>query len=87
MHLYHLAMYELMQKAVSTLLESDDPIGQVMVTLDRRTEWLPVCHRISRRVVKRLAMLRLHMLVNHMSAGSVEVQYDSKSAKRATSVS
>ncbi|KAL7394149.1 hypothetical protein ABVT39_021404 [Epinephelus coioides] len=86
MHDYHPSLYELMQKSVSALLKPDDPIGQVMVTLDRQIEWLPVCHRISRRVVKRLAMLRLHMLVNRTSAGSVEVQHDNKSAKKATSI-
>ena len=63
MHEYHLALYELMQKSLPTLLHSADPISQVMTTLDRNTLWLPVCHRISRKVVKRLAMLRLHMLV------------------------
>lgn len=86
MHDYHLLMYKVMQESMPNLLESDDPIGQVMAILDRQTEWLPVCHRISRRVVRRLAMLRLHLLVNQASAGAREVQYDSRSAKRATSV-
>ena len=75
-----------MQKSLPSLLKSDDPISSVMTTLDRDTEWLPVCHRISRRVIKRLAMLRLHMLVKEASAGSVAEQHDSRSAKRATSV-
>ena len=86
MHEYHLLMYNVMQQSMPALLQSDDPIGQVMTTLDRQTEWLPVCHRISRRMVKRLAMLRLHLLVKQASTGPVEVQYDSRSAKRATSV-
>ena len=88
LHGLHMRLHQLMdQKLPAILSGEDDPLGVIMRGMDSTTTWLPPCHRITRKMIKRLATLKIHMLLKQKNSQTGEIrQFDSKSALRATSV-
>ncbi|KAJ8356480.1 hypothetical protein SKAU_G00192740 [Synaphobranchus kaupii] len=80
-------MNRLMKGNLGVLSRSEDPIKAVMFYMQRGVEWMPACHGITQRILKKIAKLTLHMLLGQNN-NKVEhtVQYGSKSAQRVTAI-
>ena len=89
-HNLHLHVHGLIENNKATLLSAENPVGILMDNLDASTNWGPACHQISRPIIKRLATLKLHALLQHATreckGEGREIQYSSKSAMRATAI-
>ena len=86
-HQLHLRLHHLMKERQEALFSTEKPLDMLMHEMDSTTTWLPPCHKVTRKIIKRLATLKLHMLLRQITSDSKDIcQYDSKSALRATLV-
>ena len=87
LHELHERLHQLMEAQQQAFVTNEKPLDLIMSGMDSTTTWLPPCHKISTKIIKRLATMKLYMLLKQKTSEAVDIcQYDSRSALRATSI-